>query len=308
MGKKYLIGFICLIIFLIVIFVNVTKYSKSTDNINAKIEEQISYIQNKLLVMLNSLNNISFEQANLSEEKAKKSNNEQSSSKTSEGSDSSNTLSDSSKSSDSLGGSTTSDSTTSSSGKNTGEEFSKYTVNKKNILTNTDTSIDWDYIKNTTENLYATWTNIMVDLHSVNIKNDDILNFSNNLDILIVNVQNESKLQTLNTLAILYAFIPKYIEQYSKDTEKINIAYTESYLVNAYALLEESRWEDMKSQINKAQEHYNIIINSVNDNNNQNKLSKAYVLLNETNNAINLKDKKLYYIKYINLMEALMKI
>ena len=39
---------------------------------------------------------------------------------------------------------------------------------------------------------------------------------------------------------------------------------------------------------------------------NQNRVSKAYILLNELNGCINMQDKELYYIKYRNVMEELM--
>jgi hypothetical protein len=283
MNKKYLIWFVSFIIFATILFVGVKIYSKSSEaTIEDKIDEEINYLQTQLLSMLNSINNLSSTNI-LIEEKTTTNSESQNSENSSETSKSS-----------------------SNSKSSNQEEISKYTVSQNNILTNLDTNTNWDYMKNTVENLYSTWTSIMIDLNSANIKNEDILNFSNNLDILIVNIENENKQQTLNTLAILYGFIPKYIEQYANDTEKINIAYTKLYVINSYAMIEENRWADMNSQINKAKEYYDFIINSINDEQyKQNKISKIYVLLNEITNAINLKDKKLYYIKYVNLMENL---
>lgn len=301
MKKRYFIFFICFIIFLTVIFTSIAIFSNTDkDNSKEKIEEEINYMETKILGMLNSLNNIPFSSSVLLEKntikgQSKSQNNEENSeqSQSSVGNNSSNNSSSSS------GG---------SGGSSNTEEHTQYSVQSENILIGLDKEIDWDYIKNTVESLYTTWPTIMIDLHSINIKNDDILSFSNNLDTLIVNIENEDKRATANSLAILYSYMPVYVSQFSENSDKINNSYTKSYIVNSYVLLEDDKWNDMQSEITKAQEYFGLIINSVNEERSQNNISKSYVLLNEMNNAINIKDKKLYYLKYKNLMESLMNI
>lgn len=298
MNKKYFIFFISFIIFLIAIFTTVAIFSNTNkDNTKDKVEEEIRYIEDKLLGMANSLNNIPFSNSVILQQNTIKG---QSGSSDDNGSDSGD-----SNSSEESGSSSTS-SSGGSSGSSRSEEYTKYNVETQNVLINTNSPIDWNYLKSTVQELYTSWPNIMIDLHSLNIKNEDILNFSNNLDTLIINIQNEDKKATLNSLSILYSFIPVYKEQYLDDTDKINIAYTKTYIINSYALLEEEKWEDIQIQISKAQEYFGIIINSVNENRNQSSISKTYILLNEMNNVIKLKDKKLFYLKYINLMENAM--
>lgn len=298
MNKKYFIFFISFIIFLIAIFTTVAIFSNTNkDNTKDKVEEEIRYIEDKLLGMANSLNNIPFSNSVILQQNTIKG---QSGSSDDNGSDSGD-----SNSSEESGLSSTS-SSGGSSGSSRSEEYTKYNVETQNVLINTNSPIDWNYLKSTVQELYTSWPNIMIDLHSLNIKNEDILNFSNNLDTLIINIQNEDKKATLNSLSILYSFIPVYKEQYLDDTDKINIAYTKTYIINSYALLEEEKWEDIQIQISKAQEYFGIIINSVNENRNQSSISKTYILLNEMNNVIKLKDKKLFYLKYINLMENAM--
>ncbi len=184
------------------------------------------------------------------------------------------------------------------------KDYTKYSIQTPNILINTNSEIDWNYMKNVVEIIYTSWPTIMLDLHSINIKNEDILTFSGTLDTLIVAIQNEDKKATLSNLAVLYSFIPIYKEQYSDDNDKINIMYTKSAIVNSYALLEEERWDEMQAQIAKANEYFGLIINSINEDKNQSFVSKTYILVNEMNNAIKMKDKKLFYLKYKNLMES----
>ena len=306
-NKKYLILLICVVIILAIVFGAVMVFSNSGDDTTKdKIKEEIYYIETKLLGMLNSLNNIPFSNSVLLEQntiKGQEKSNNGSSGSSSQGSEEKSQGGESSSSSGSSGGES---SGSSESGGDT--DYTKYNVQSKNILNIKENEIDWNYIKNTAELLHTSWTTIMIDLHSLNIKNDDILSFSNNLDALILNIEREDKRATLNSLASLYAIIPIYINQYSNDNYEENLEYTKAHIINSYVLLEDDKWEDMQKEVTKAQEYFNLVINSVNTKSSQIFTNKTYILLNEMKNAINLKDKKLYYMKYKNLMENIMNV
>lgn len=306
-NKKYLILLICVVIILSIVFGAVMVFSNSgNDTTKDKIKEEIYYIETKLLGMINALNNIPFSNSVLLEQntiKGQEKSNTNSSSGASQGSEEKSQSGEGSSSTGSSGGES---STSSESGGDT--DYTKYNVQNKNILNIKENEIDWNYIKNTVELLHTSWTTIMIDLHSLNIKNDDILSFSNNLDALILNIEKEDKRSTLNSLASLYAIIPIYISQYSNDNYEENLAYTKAYIINSYVLLEDDKWEDMQAEVTKAQEYFNLVINSINEKSSKIFTNKTYVLLNEMKNSINLKDKKLYYMKYKNLMENAMNI
>lgn len=306
-NKKYLILLITIVIILSIVFGVVMVFSNSGDDTTKdKIKEEVYYIETKLLGMINALNNIPFSNSVLLEQntiKGQEKSNNSSSGSSSQGSEEKSQGEESSSSSGSSGGES---SDSSKSGGDT--DYTKYNVQNKNILNIKENEIDWNYIKNTVELLHTSWTTIMIDLHSLNIKNDDILSFSNNLDALILNIEREDKRTTLNSLASLYAIIPVYINQYSDDNYEENLAYTKAHIINSYVLLEDDKWEDMQAEVAKAQEYFNLVINSINTKSSQIFINKTYVLLNEMKNAINLKDKKLYYMKYKNLMENAMNI
>lgn len=306
-NKKYLILLICVVIVLSIVFGVVMVFSNSGDDTTKdKIKEEVYYIETKLLGMINALNNIPFSNSVLLEQntiKGQEKSNNGSSGSSSQGSEEKSQGGESSSSSGSSGGES---SDSSKSGGDT--DYTKYNVQSKNILNLKENEIDWNYIKNTAQLLHTSWTTIMIDLHSLNIKNDDILSFSNNLDALILNIEREDKRTTLNSLASLYAIIPAYINQYSDDNYEENLAYTKAYIINSYVLLEDDKWEDMQAEVTKAQEYFNLVINSINTKSSQIFINKTYVLLNEMKNSINLKDKKLYYMKYKNLMENAMNI
>lgn len=314
MNKKYFIFFISSIIFLAVIITSIVIFAgNGNDNTKNKIDEELNFLDTKLLGMINSLNNIPFSNSVLLEQNSIKgqasSKGEQSGqTKGSESSQLSGGEENSSDSEEGSAGGSTGSLSGNSGGSSKNENYTKYNVKTQNILTNDSTEIDWNYIKNTVQVIYTSWPSIMIDLHSTNVKNEDILSFSNTLDVLIVNVQNEDKKQVLNSLAILYSFIPIYKEQYSEDNDEINISYTKAHIINSYVLLEEDKWDEIQAQITKASEYFGFIINSINEKRNQSSISKTYVLINEMNNVIKLKDKKLFYMKYKNLMESAMNI
>ena len=303
-NKKYLILFIGTILFLAIISICIAVFSNSKkDNATKKIEEEISYLEMKLIGMLNALNNIPMSSSVMLEQSSVKSNqnNEQ-------GGNTQDSLGGSSEKSSSDNNSSDSSTGKSNNQNKESESYNKYSIENENILIETNDKIDWNYMKNTAEKLYTSWTSIMIDLHSINIKNEDVLDFSDNLNTLILNIENENKLLTLNNLAVLYAYIPVYMSQYSENKDRINIAYVKSYIINSYILTEEDKWDEMQTQIDNAQQYFGTVMNSINKDKMQNSVNKTYILLNEMKNVISLKDKKLYFIKYKNLMENIMTI
>ena len=305
MNNKYFILFVCLIIFIIIISITIVVFSKQRNvNENEKIDQEIQYIESNLIEMLNSLNNISFSNTVLLDQNtisSKKENKSESSNN--------NTSSDSSK--QNLIASQDENNSNKDSSQDSDESgYIKYSIENNNILIQNEEEIDWNYLKNIVQTFYPSWSTIMIDLNTIGVKNEPILSFSKELDNLIISIENENKRETLNSLAVLYSNLPLYIEQNnSGNIKKINISYTKASLVNAYVLLEDNKWDDIKVEVNKALEYFNTIINSVEINDyEQNRISKVYVAINELASSINLKDKKLFLIKYINLMECAMKI
>lgn len=280
---------ILIIIFIFFIF-TLSGCSSNEEILNDKANEEIKYIENKIVSMMNKMNNITF--SNYVLEKTSKSSSENVQGKAEESGSSDSNSSDSSQSSN--------------NSENTLQSNIKYELKSNSILINNNDQIDWEYLKNDIELINLEWSNMIIDLHQLNIKNEDILNFSNILDQTIINIKEENKDNSLVNLANLYAYLPNYLKQFSDNQEQISITYIKSNILNSYALVEQNRWDEVKTEITTAIENVTTMMNSVNTSiNMQNKISRIYVMLNELNNTINLKDKDLYYIKYKNLMEEL---
>lgn len=292
------------IIFVAYIVTSTSNYIKSNSKkIDEKTEEEIKQLEEKLVGMINSLNNISFTNTVLKQTSEKSSSTNSNNNSSNNSSDSSSNDSNSGQNSQSSGSSdNNSDSISSKT-----EEQVKYEIQKNDILLIDLSNIDWKYIKANTESIYNLWANLIVDLHELNVNNQDILNFSNTLDQVTLSVKQENKYASITNLVSLYSYLPIYVNQFLDDENDKNIFLTKNCVLNTYALIEQQNWDEMKKQTASAIENFSNIMNNIenNERQNKNKITKIYVLLNELYSSIDLKDKELYYIKYRNVMEEL---
>lgn len=309
MQKKIVLkNFIALFILLLFFIFTLTGCSSEEKDLKTKTQEELSYIESQIITMMNHMNQITFSNYTLKEQlsKTKDENSNENNESNSAGS------SDSSQSSENAsteaGGDSSSESSGSSesSSSDSSQNEIKYVLKDNNVLTADRTNVDWEYLKSNMEGMYAKWSTTLVDLHQLNINNEEILSFSNMLDQTTIAIKEEDKIKTLTNLANIYAYLPNYLKQFSDDQQKIDITYVKSNLLNSYALVEQDRWDEVKTEITTAIESLSTNMNSVDTTkNNQGKTNKVYVLLNELNNTINLKDKDLYYMKYKSAMEEI---
>lgn len=304
MKKEKIIKYVTVLIVVIIIAISIfiiikfKNNNKKDDNLNEKTQEELKYISTKIIELMNGLNNITFSNYILIEEE-NTDNKENNSNENNE--NERNEMNEENKSDTS---SDKSNNTQSSS-----ESNIKYELKGSNILSNNTGTINWDNEKGAIESINVKWTSLIVDLHQLNVNNDDILNFSNILNQTIVNIKQENKVNTMLDLANLYGYIPNYLKQFSNDEEKISIEYIKSNILNSYALVEQERWDEVKEQVFNSVENITNIMNSVNTEQfSQYQINRIYVMLNELYSSIDLKDKQLYYIKYRNVMEELMNI
>lgn len=298
MKKEKIIKYVAVLIVVIIIAISIfiiikfKNNNKKDDNLNEKTQEELKYVSTKIIELMNGLNNITFSNYILIEEE----NTDNKENNSNENNENEANKYDTS--------SNKSNNTQSSS-----ESNIKYELKGSNILSNNTGTINWDNEKGAIESINVKWTSLIVDLHQLNVNNDDILNFSNILNQTIVNIKQENKVNTMLDLANLYGYIPNYLKQFSNDEEKISIEYIKSNILNSYALVEQERWDEVKEQVFNSVENITNIMNSVNTEQfSQYQINRIYVMLNELYSSIDLKDKQLYYIKYRNVMEELMNI
>ena len=301
---SFIIVFILISISLGFVFA-INKNSSESGELTTKAEEEIRFIEDKIIAMMNKLNNINFLNGVLTKGPTKSANSKDN---TQTGGSESKKSSQTSQADTTDSGESESSKSTTSNNSSSSNENTKYEVKTGGILISSGQPIDWEYMKANAESLYSFSPTLVSDLNSLNVNSDDILKFSSTLDQVILSVKNEDKLTTLNNLASLHAFLPKYREQISKDSTKINIDYTKNCILNSYAIVEQNNWTEVKSQVTNALNYYSNVIGEVDTSKSeldQNRISKSYILLNELNTSVDIQDKDLYYIKYRNLIEEL---
>lgn len=224
---------ICLIVFL-----TGCESKNEEELLKDKAKSEIEYLSANFIKVLNNLNNLTFENFDVVVESptlSKKSASQEKKS-TSESSEE--------------GGEQNSGNDSNSEGQNeTAEQSVKGTSNESSnivttqmspntILNPSKTEIDWINIKTDIENLHETWNTIILDLYKLNVNNDNILSFSNDLDKATSYIKNEDKSNSILAVAKLYSYLPKYMENISVDSVTNNIISTRSYIINAYSLLD----------------------------------------------------------------------
>lgn len=319
--KKIFINSVILCFILMFFIISLSGCSSEDKTLESKAESKIDHINDNIISMMNKLNQINFSNVILVEEpyetqktstkgSSSEGQDKKSESSSSEGQDNKSESSSSDEGQSSEEESTSEDPQSESS-KNNDKSNSgtniKYTLENNSILTNNNNKeIDWNYLKNSIETINVDWNRMIIDLHALNISNDDILNFSTLLNQTTISIKDEKKQETLVNLANLYAYLPNYLKECSSNEEKINIEVIKSSILNSYVLVEQDKWDDMKIQVSNAISAVNMIMNRINSSNN-NYINNIYIMLNELNNTLDLKDKDLYYMKYKNLMKELMK-
>lgn len=194
--------------------------------------------------------------------------------------------------------------------KNSSQSNSTQSNVQNNIETNTSIlsnnenySINWELIQKQIEELYQTWNTVSIDLHSLNIDSSSILSFSDFLNNSTQNIKKKDKEKSMESIIKLYQLLPKYSESYSPDSKETNMLKIQSKVVTAYVNVSNEKWQEAQDQLTEASSQFANLLNSVNQNfKNQTTANQCYILINELNKAVNLKDKDIFFIEYQNLI------
>lgn len=265
---------IILLIFLMIFsFSGCSKQKTDEEQLKDKNISEIEYLDNYIMLMLNSINNIDLKQYDAKIEKTENLNEiiEQ---------------------------------TEEISSEDTGNNVVQYSM-VPNMVLNSDKTINWDNLKLEIENLNNTWPSIIVDLYKANVDNTKLTEFSDLLNTCIGNIKNENRTETLNNLAKLYEYIPSYLEKIVTDEQELALARTKVETIKAYVNIDTENWDGLNSNLDNAISNFEPVVNNTNESEKEYNIKKAYVLLQEFKNAVDTNDKEILFIKYKNLMEEL---
>ena len=277
-------------------------FAKPSQAINQKekIDKEIIYLDTKILMLINSLNNINLQnyQVSMSKIEEKNSSNEEQS-----GSSSGNK--------ESMGG--MEEEASNESSKTTGTEKSnneeKITVTKMELEggNSGNSEPNWKNMQSEAEMLLQAWSTIILDLYKTDVNKDEILNFSTTLDDVIVNLNKKDKTMSAMYMAKLYSYLPKFLGEKPNDKVLKTVIETKSHIINAYAYIETDNWDKIGEETNSASGVYAELMNDVDLAKDQRKygINKSYVLLEEFKNSLETKNKDVFYMKYKNIIEGL---
>lgn len=295
--------FLCILLISLIVLSGCGNQSNYNEDIKEKVIQELDYLDTHIISIANKLNNITLQNYSVTSEEV---NLEEGSSSGETGGSSGG----SQDSSQSAGVKQDEQKQSSSQEQNSKiEEKSNITATQmepKTVLESDENDIDWKTIKSEIERINDSWAVILLDLSSLNIDSNDILEFSTTLDNCILSIKDENKSDSLQNLAKLYSFIPKYESSISAPNSTQNIKQVKSYIINAYSAVEQDNWDDIESNISECEKTYKNLINDIEYvKNKEFKINRSYVLIKELQNSLTYKDKKLFYIKYKNLLETI---
>ena len=294
------------------------------EELKQKVISELEYLNLKIIDMLNELNNISFDNYKVISEKVSLDDETQtnqaqkeegSTEEGEQGSSEGNTKEESqggnSGEKQNQGNSQGGGGGSSGQGGKTQETENQDLINTTKMVTdsmlqNDRNNIDWNKIKPEIELVNEAWGVILLDLYTLNVEDNTILDFSSKLDSCIIAIKNEDKNQSLVGLADMYASIPEFLKQIKADTNLQKIRRTQSYVINAYVLAQDMTNIGINDNIKSAIDEYSEIMSDIDYiKDKTQKTNKIYVLLNELSNSIEEQDSDLFYLKYKNFMKAI---
>ena len=267
------LSIIFLVALVIISFSGCSKQKTDEEQLRDKNISEIDYLDNYIMLMLNSINDIDLKQYDAKIEKTENLNE---------------ILQESEE----------------TSSEDTGNNVVQYSMVPNTIL-NANKTINWKNLKLEIENLNNTWPSIIVDLYKANVDNKKLTEFSDLINTCIGNIKNENRTETLNSLAKLYEYIPVFLEKIASDNKQIELAKTKVEVIKAYVNIDFANWEELKTSLDRAISNFEPIVNNTSEAEKEYNIRKAYVLLQEFKNAVDTNDKDLLFMKYKNLMEEL---
>ena len=305
---KILAYIFIIIIFILAISFGIYKVISSNkneeENIIEKARTEIEYIDNKLMVLFNNMNNIQFDNFKLSIKDTNTSKADKSGSSSGSSGDSSesssgsaNSGTESSQKQDEGDGKSNSDSSS--------ESIKTYMLDETGVLIG-NSDIDWKNVKYEVENMYVSLPTITLDLYQTDAQDQDILDFNSEFDNLTKVVKEENKSLMLQQLVKLYEILVKITDKCYDSIQERVYSRTKLNIYKAYSKLDSNNWNDIYNDTKMAVDEFSkLMTDSSISNNKQYSINKIYVMLSELQKASEKQDVQIFLIKYKNTLEEL---
>lgn len=147
---------------------------------------------------------------------------------------------------------------------------------------------------------------VILDLSELDIKNEDVIKLSSEINNLIILTTEENISGVLYKIRDIYSLIPEYMKTFENDTDLINKKNIKRLVISCYSLVVDGKWEEAKAEALNLETKYKEMMNDLKyaENNSYN-LNNIYVLVEEFKNSIGLENIELISLKYITLIEKI---
>ena len=301
----FVIVIILAIIFGFFVYSNVNGETKN----NEKIEKEIDYLDTKTINLINKLNNINLENYKISVSTVQEEGKGASGGSSSGSSSSEEGMGQSAESQESSSKEGSSGSPGENEPEQSSENKQEVTITKmeRELIVDNNGEINWDLIQGETEALYSVWATIVLDLNSIGVDSNKIVDFSNTLDEVLNSAKNKDKEGTSANIARLYSFLPEFLKSTEVEETKKNIIQTKSYILNAYSNMDAENIDGVETEIKNAEDAFTKVVNNISKENDQRKfnINKAYILIEEIKNSLSEEKSGIFYLKYKNVIEEL---
>ena len=257
------------------------------ENLNQKVNSEVSYIDNELISIVSSLNNIYFDKYKLEiQEVPNKSSSSENKTSESDGEPSDKSNKENS----------------SESEKEQDATQKQYSIKSNNLL-KSESIIDWNELRSRVENLYNVWPTISVDLKEIGVSEEHLKQFEQNLDNIAISTKQENKQMAIDSLIQTYKSLPEFAKEYNSDEKILQAKYK---LLICYNYAEQEQWEQFQNALTDFKMSFSNFTSANSQNKRkENNIKNAKVIINEMNNSSNIRDKEIFFIKYRNLMKEL---
>lgn len=167
-----------------------------------------------------------------------------------------------------------------------------------------DNTLNWDDIYKDSQKISNTIDVIVLDLSEAKLNNDEIVALSSQIDNLDIAISNKDESAFIQSCSYLYSLLPTYLEKVSDDKNRVELMNIKSMVISCFVQTNSLDWQGAKTSIGVIESKYKDMMNNIDYIQEYSyNLNKVYILIEEFKNAINLEEKELSRIKYINFIE-----
>lgn len=273
-------------------------------DLEKKVNTEISYLDSELITIINSLNNIDYIKYKVITEKITKG--------SESGEDGSSQQSNEEKNTEQTGGTNSNKQESnksvsndeSSEQNNEGENSDKVFSMKSNNILDGQVNINWTELKSEIENLYTSWTTIVIDLEKIGVPKEKLNEFSKQMDNVAKSIKDENEDLTLRNVILLYKFLPEFLEIYTNDYKEIDILNCKYNLLQCYEYADLEDWGNFEISVKNLKQNFEKVVKRKEEYEGKSiNIDSSVIIIRDIENSIEMKDKEIFFIKYKNLIQ-----